>query len=408
MGMERDVRDLLDAVMGEPPRRVTVAAVRRRLVRRRAVQAVSASLAVVLVSSLGAAFAAGAIKLGATPPVGPRQPSGPPRYYVASESGHANGLSLVVRATATGRVTGTIRDPLPDAYCGNTFAAAEGQTFFMICTTKQSGTRFKSVIYRLRITSSGRATGYAPVPGATFKGEQADSIAASPDGSEVATEVLRAGPSGQLYTNSIPVGVFVINTRTGHRALWQSGPYVPGTVEFANAVDMSFTQDGSELVLLESRCHRNRYQSDCNGSSSQRQVRAYSAAPRGGSLNAGRVLLRPSTLRPRGTNLSDAFIAPSGSAVTAFLNKCPRHGTCTQWLARIPLGGGPASVLYQQRSGTPYEGIFQRFLGIDPTGRYVIRDGGVGSQHWVNGWISHGRMHLLTPANGDALEYEAW
>jgi hypothetical protein len=408
MGMERDVRDLLDAVVGEPPRRVTVAAVRRRVVRRRAVQAVSAGLAVALVSSLGAAFAAGAIKLGATPPVGPRQPAGPPRYYVTSELGHGHGLGLVVRDTATGRVTGTIRDPLRDAYCGNTFAAAEGQTFFMICSTKQPFPRSQSVIYRFRVTSSGQATGYAPVPGGAFKGELADSIAASPDGSEVATEVLRPDPSGQLYTNSIPVGIFVISTRTGHRALWQSGPYVPHQVEFANARDMSFTQNGNELVLLESRCHRGRYQDDCGVGSVEAQLRAYSPALRGGSLNAGRVIFKPSMLRPRGTSLSDAFITPSGSAITAWLNKCPRKGTCTQWLARIPLAGGPASVLYEQRSGTQYEGVFQRFLSIDPTGRYVIRDGGVGSQHWVNGWISHGRMHLLTPANGDAVDYEAW
>ena len=72
-GMERDIRDLLDGVVGEPPRRVTIAAVRRRVARRRATQALSAGLAVVLVSSLGAAFAAGAIKIGTTQPAGPRQ-----------------------------------------------------------------------------------------------------------------------------------------------------------------------------------------------------------------------------------------------------------------------------------------------------------------------------------------------
>ncbi|MGH3398535.1 MAG: hypothetical protein ACRDPO_27995 [Streptosporangiaceae bacterium] len=403
-GMERDIHDLLDGVVGEPPRRVTVAAVRRRVVRRRATQALSAGLAVVLVSSLGAAFAAGAIKIGTTQPAGPRQPAAPPRYYVASGATP----NPVVRDTATGRVTGTIRDPLPNAHCGNTFAVAGRQTFFMICVTEGSGTRSKSVIYRFRVTGSGQATGYAPVPGGVFKGELADSIAASPDGSEVATEVLRPNPSGQLYTNSIPVGIFVISTRTGHRALWQSGPYSPHQVEFANAPDMSFTQNGNELVLLESRCHRGRYQSDCAGSSDQQQVRAYSAASRGGSLNAGRVLLKPSMLRPRGTGLVDAFITPSGSALTAFLNKCPRKGTCTQWLARIPLAGGPPSVLYRVRSGTQFEGVFERFFSIDPTGRYVIRDGGVGSTHWLNGWIGHGRLHPLSPANGNSVSYETW
>jgi hypothetical protein len=406
-GMERDIHDLLDGVVGEPPRRVTVAAVRRRVVRRRATQALSAGLAVVLVSSLGAAFAAGAIKIGTGPPTGPRQQAGPPRYYVDSQFSRGTGASLFVRDTATGRVTGRIRNPLPNAYCGNTLAAADGQTFFMICTTKTPGTRFKSVIYRFKITGAGRPTGYAPVPGGVFKGELATSIAASPDGSEVATEVLRPGPSGKMYTNSVPVGIFVISTRTGHRALWQSGRYVPGKVEFAGAFDMSFTQNGNELVLLETRCHRTRYLTDCGGKSQQDQVRAYSPAPGGGSLNGGRVLLQPSMLRPRGTNMSDVFVAPSGSALTAFLNKCPRKGTCTQWLVRIPLAGGAPSVLYRIRSGTPYEGVFERFFSIDPTGRYVIRDGGVGTQHWVNGWISQGRLHPLKP-NGAEVSYESW
>ena len=65
-------------------------------------------------------------------------------------------------------------------------------------------------------------------------------------------------------------------------------------------------------------------------------------------------------------------------------------------------------MLYRVRGGTPYEGVFERFLSIDPAGRYVIRDGGVGSAHWVNGWISHGRLHPLSPANGNSVSYETW
>lgn len=400
--MERDVHDLLNKVVGEPPRRVTVTAVRRRVVRRRATQAVSAGLAAVLVTTLGAAFAAGAIKLGGAPVAGPHGPSGPPRYYVVSEGGAQPG---VVRDRATGRVTATIRNPLPSLRCGGPFAAARGQTFFMICGGAGAG--FNSVIYRFHVTSAGRVTGYAPVPGGTFKGDLADRIAAAPDGSEVATEVLRPGPSGHISTNSIPVGIFVISTRSGHRALWRSGPYVPGAVEFAGTIDMSFARNGSELVVNESRCHRGRYLSDCNGSSSTVQVRAYSPAPRGGSLNAGQVLLKPSSLTPRGTSLFDAFITPDGSALTAFLNKCPHRGTCTQTVTRIPLGSGRIRVLYQVHSGTPFEGVFERFFGTDPTGRYLILDAGTGKAR-INGWIDHGRLRPLAPANGDDVSYETW
>ena len=401
MGMEKDVQDLLNKVVGEPPRQVTVAGVRRRVVRRRATQALSAGLAAVLACTLGAAFAAGAIRLGGAPVASSHGPSGPPRYYVGLDGDGP----AVVRARATGRVTGTIRDPLPHSHCNGPFAAAQGQIFFMTCVADSQ--RWDSVIYRFRVTGSGRVTGYAPVPGGKFKGELATGIAAAPDGSEVATEVLRPGPSGKIYTNSIPVGIFVISTRTGHRTLWQSGPYVPGKVGFTNAFNVSFTRNGNELVLGESRCHRSRYLSDCSGTPNDVQVRAYSPATRGGSLNAGRVLLKPSRLTPRGTSLSDAFITPDGSALTAYLSKCPRHGTCTQTAVRIPLAGGPVQVLYRVRSGTPYEGVFERFFDTDPTGRYLILDAGAGKAR-VNGWIDHGRLRPLTPANGDDVGYESW
>jgi hypothetical protein len=403
MGMEKDVQDLLNKVVGEPPRRVTVAGVRHRVVRRRATQALSAGLAAVLACTLGAAFAAGAIKLG-TSPASAHGPSGPPRYYVVSNVG-ARARPLVVRARATGRVTGVIRDPLRNSNCGSDFAAAQGQTFFMICVTYSTGQPHESVIYRFRVTAAGRATDFAPVPGGVFRGELAENVAAAPDGSEVATEVLRPGPSGQIYTNSIPVGIFVISTRTGHRALWRSGPYVPGAVEFAGATDMSFTRNGSELALNETRCHRGRYQSHCAGTPEQQQVRAYFPAPGGGSLNDGRVLL-PSGITWGGTRLFNAFITPEGSALTTFLNKCPHRGTCTQTVARIPLGGGRVRVLYRMRSGTPLGGVSERFFSTDPTGRYLILDAGAGKAD-VNGWIDHGRLRPLTPANGD-VSYETW
>ena len=50
--MERDLRDLLHAAAGEPPHRVTVAAVRRRVVRRRAMEAVAGAAAVATVISV--------------------------------------------------------------------------------------------------------------------------------------------------------------------------------------------------------------------------------------------------------------------------------------------------------------------------------------------------------------------
>ena len=48
-GMDGQLRDLLDAAVGEPPRQVTVAAVRRRVIRRRVVEYTAVAAAVIAV-----------------------------------------------------------------------------------------------------------------------------------------------------------------------------------------------------------------------------------------------------------------------------------------------------------------------------------------------------------------------
>jgi hypothetical protein len=64
-------------------------------------------------------------------------------------------------------------------------------------------------------------------------------------------------------------------------------------------------------------------------------------------------------------------------------------------------------VLYQVRTGSSFEGVFERFSSSDPSGRYLILDAGAGSAR-VNGWIDHQRLVPLAPANGNAADYEAW
>jgi hypothetical protein len=94
--------------------------------------------------------------------------------------------------------------------------------------------------------------------------------------------------------------------------------------------------------------------------------------------------------------------------VTAVLTDCPPHGACTLTVARIPVGTAQQPrVLYQVHSGTRFQGIFERLFSSDPSGRYLILDAGAGSAR-VNGWIDHGRLVPLAPANGNIPEYEAW
>ena len=60
-GMDRQLRDLLQAAVGEPPHRVTAEAVRRRVIRRRVAEFAAAAAAV---AAVGAAIPAGIGALG--------------------------------------------------------------------------------------------------------------------------------------------------------------------------------------------------------------------------------------------------------------------------------------------------------------------------------------------------------
>jgi hypothetical protein len=429
--MERQLRDLMIAEAGDPPHRVTVEAVRRRAMRRWAAQAGAASLAVILAVGLGVAVSAGIFRTGTSAARGAGEHAGPPRYYVTQYfDPKARKLVMAVRARASGRVTAVVGDPMPGpgSSCGQGtvgLVAADDQTFFITCSVWRSApapgrrpglprqfrrpgkiTSIQSRIYRFQVTSAGRITGYSLVKGSTLNG-WADNIAVTADGSEIAAEVIALPRSGQMATNQVPEGIFVINTRTGSRALWRTGPYVPGAVQYVYGTDLSFTGDGRDLVVLGPRCRRSRSLVNCNGHANM-QVRAYRPADVGGSLQGGQVLLQDSALNPRGTSLSDAFITPDGSAVTAVLTDCPPHGACTLTVARIPIGTGQQPrVLYQVHSGTRYQGIFERLFSSDPSGRYLILDAGAGNAR-VNGWINHGRLVPLAPADGNIPAYEAW
>jgi hypothetical protein len=70
-GIENQLRDLLEAAVGEPPRRVTVEAVRRRMIRRRVGEALSVTAVAVVVA--GIALATAFWLPGAGPSSGPRR-----------------------------------------------------------------------------------------------------------------------------------------------------------------------------------------------------------------------------------------------------------------------------------------------------------------------------------------------
>lgn len=408
--MNWDLRELLELAVDEPPRWLHVTAIRRRAARRRATQAGSACAAAVVVIGLGATLSGGAIRHSGQVVTGPAV-AAPPRYYLAVHPGSRAKVVFDVRQRIGGKVIATVRTPSPGLDCGGGIvgiAAAAGRAFFMTCSARPArGVKgeLTASVYRFSLTRSGQVTRSVLVKGSVIKGVLPEVIAAAPDGSELAIEVLRPPPTGPFSTSTVPEGVFVINTKTGRRALWRSGPYVPGALQFASAQDLSFTGDGHELVVNEARCLRSRLLTKCNGHADA-QVRAYSPAAAGGSLEKGRVLL--SEPGHKGGSLTDAVITPDGSTLTRVSIACPRKGTCTLSVDQLSAATGRVvRNLYVTRTGSPFEGVFLRFFSVDPSGRYLILDAGAGSAR-VNGWIDHGKLVPLTPADGNAPDYESW
>src|SRR5215467_10718553 len=138
--MDAQLRELFTAAVGDPPRRVTVEAVRRRVVRRRRAEWATGTAAVVLLTGLGIVLPGQLFRPAATGG-GSSAPTGAPRYYVQTVAPKPGHQVTVVRARATGAITATVRCPWPkSSVVDSGLAPADGQTFFLAC--QKSGQHF--------------------------------------------------------------------------------------------------------------------------------------------------------------------------------------------------------------------------------------------------------------------------
>jgi hypothetical protein len=357
-------------------------------------QGITAAAVVALITGLGvpAAQAAG------TGPVAATAQAGVPRYYI--EQGAA-GPSTVVRSTATGTVTGTVRCPWPKAFVATGEVAAARHTFFAVCertvkTGKNQVVVTGSRIYRFRVTGSGRAAGYSLVRGGVLPGLVVEQLGVTPSGSEIAIGVDRGNAPDR------PLNVMVISTRTGAHALWRNSTgHAPGTVTFGIG-DLSLTADGRELVFYtQQRCVPGGAR-PCPPRPSQ-LVRAVRPASRGGLLRHSRVLMLQSQLEglSRGF-INDAVITPDGSRVTVF----SQHSGQTSTVSVLQVSaatGQQVRLLYRVSTG---DGFSYRFFNVDPSGRHIILATGT-AEDPVNGWVDHGHLVRLKP-NGRSVSFEAW
>jgi hypothetical protein len=341
-----------------------------------------------------------AVHLFSAPPRHER-PMSPPRYYATVEQ-----AGIVIRATATGAVTDRIPDVRPGhepfgRYVSGIAAAGGGRVFYAAYSGTVPSSVNKTWVYSFHLTSAGRVTGLAVVPGGVFRGLLAgNAMAVSPDGSKVAL-VLSPEPSSKGAEKPDEIGV--LDVATGTRALWLGGLRHSGLA--VRIPSVSWSADGRSLVFVGQWCETGSVGSPyCMFGADYGQVRTLRLTPGGGRLSQGSVLLADSR---RYSNVIQARRGPRGQSLTVVVLSFPTVGMAYPEplglrVIQFPLAGGR---LVSGRPRLLYRGPVDAnpnvFLGSDLSGRYLL----LAAEH--NGWIDHGRLRLLPP-QGRAAFADAW
>lgn len=347
---------------------------------------------------------------------GPAGTKPPHRYYVTAD---LQG-KVVVRSTATGAVTATVLAPKPDT-SGDAVVASTANGTFFVAGQRQGASREQ--IYRFRLTSSGKITGFAPVPGGTLRaGQWADALAASPDGSQLAVGisffVVHPNPN-KAYPPGPADQIFTIKTGTGARSVWRGGMRRLGSG--FGVAGLSWT-GGGQLVVLGQWCRYTSMSDETcdSGVATPRHAEVWEVDPAagGGRLDRGHLLLRQSARYP---HIAQAFISPDGSTITAIVltgkvvgskygsGQVPEDLSVRQISVRT---GRQLGVLYSRRLGSTWEvNASPDFLALipDAAGQHWMINGGLSSHGYngFNGWIDHGRLVPVQPRDG-RIATEAW
>jgi len=392
--MESRLTELLRAGVGDPPNRVTVQAVRHERARRRIVLGAAAAVSVLAAVSAGLLVQVGNPGQSVSSAV----PAGVPRYYV--QEGTSQGLlKTVVRATATGLVTDTVRCPWQSAAPWIYPIAADGhQRFFMVCTSNDHQSPAGARIYQFRVTSSGQVSDYGLIPGGKLGAVSVGPMTVSPDGSEVAVIV---SPPGTGPATTPRAEILVIDTRSGAHVIWRNAPATRHASRF-RIFDVSFAAGGREVVFLGTRtCGSGNNPALCRPS--DQQVRALSPAADGGMLNAGRILLQRTERGPR--RITDIAVSADGTTLTIVtVSVPPRPQPSTATVSQLPAGTRRQRIIYQIHGSSGLEP--EVFFSTDSSGRHFLINAGT-TTHRADGWINNGKLVTLKPS-GNLVSYEAW
>jgi hypothetical protein len=401
MNEYRQLRKIFDSAVGEPPRQVTVASVRRRARRYRTTRALAAAGAVTAVACLGAAAVAFATGAGRAGPVGGgRGAQGGgivrvPAFYI-QQSPDARDRTYVdpgVRSTATGAITDTLRCPGRGYFPLPTdLAAGGGQTFFMTCglvNTKTGSVADTTRIYRFRISAAGRVSRPVLLASGSY-GE----LAAADGGGSLAAVTGDISANGEMG----PPGITLLSARTGRKLGYvRNNLYQAGDRLGISALSLS--ADGRELAFF----------AGCvtPGAGCTYGTEHFLRLPAGGpdpSAASSTVLPGAGWLTTIKVTFLDSQLSPDGSTLDIAYIRWHVHGDVYLVVAQRSVRTGRLiRYLYLHNAG---RGISIGFASFDPSGRYPILDAGSGNAY--NGWIDHGRFVLLDPAFGAGLQDEVW
>jgi hypothetical protein len=337
-----------------------------------------------------------------------------PRYYLTftfAADQHVHGLPVteaVIRDSAAGRITGTVKIVTDDFPAPVTVATAPDGRSFIIGTYEPNpkGTRATGYqeyrFFRLPISVDGKPghlTELPPYPVPMYASVQG--IALSPDGALLAVSSMYNGPGG--IPAILAAKVEVINLATGKVRIWTAGIqrghyYVPGSPSWA---------DGDRMIAFTWQ----HSQSLTNDNMTMEGVRLLDTDAPGDNLANSRMIVSRKAVS--GT-IQSALITPDGRDVLmATFRNVPsggNHGTVIAQLAEAPgTGSGPVRVLrtetarYTANTKASLDDTSQ-VLSLDPTGRYALVQG------FQFGWLDLdlGRFTPLPPYSSQAPVYGVW
>jgi len=370
--------------------------------------AAAAVIAVITASALVAGLTAAHKPAAHKPAVSGSAAASLPRFYVTTSSAPGGrGIQAVVRASASGQVTGTV--PVPSALpvewadSGGTFvtAAADDRNFIIGIQGGQAPTKIglDLRLFRFAISAAGKPGHLTELAPAPMRNETTEGIALSPDGKLLAVSL-------QNDSSADPVGAIqVLNLATGATRTWSapaSSVYIPGPPSWA---------DGSRVIAFTW------LRSTQSGlMSAPRGIRLLDTAAPGDNLVAGTVIV-PSGVVAAGSIVS-ALITPDGRdvIVVTWRDLTPRASTHTVVVQFAELQASTGRLVRLLRTQTArYDFVHVvtvedslGVLSLSPQGRYALVQG---TQFgWLDvGGPDPGRFTPLpaVPA-GQYVNFAAW